>query len=229
MAPTIPATANGWPLIQPPAPWHWLTMDWTASVPTTANASPFTGQIAQVLQWPGADNWKVVVTSPPLCSDDEARDWTSFIWDAQGGAVAFLLGDPLRRKPRGADAPINSEAYNLRSSVNTAIAVNGAAAAMAGTLNLKGFHPNQPRVLQRGDLIAVNYRLYQIRDQIVEADASGHATVTISPSLRELVADGAAVTTRDAQGMFRLAKGDVQWSIDQNHFYNVSFQCVEAR
>lgn len=225
----IPATANGWPLIELPAPWHFATMDWTASVPTTANPSPYTGQVRQVIQWPGADNWKVTVTSPPLCSDDEARDWSSFVWDAQGGAVAFLLGDPLRRKPRGADAVSTSPAYAIRSTVNTAILVSGTNAAMSSTIRLRGFHPNQPRVLQKGDLISVNFRLYAVRDRIVTADAGGTATITVSPSLREALTDGMPVTTRDAQGMFRFAKGNVQWSIDKDHFYTMSFPCIEAR
>lgn len=226
---TLPSTANGWPLIALPAPWRFATMDWTASVPTTQSRSPYTGQVSQVIQWPGADGWRVTVTSPPLCSEDEARDWTTFIWNAQGGAVAFLLGDPLRRRPRGADAGVDSEAYARRSTVNTAIFVNGANAAMGSALNLRGFRPNQARVLQAGDLISVNYRLYQIRDSSVSADASGNATVTVGPSLREALADGAPVVTHDAQGMFRLPKGDVQWSIDGNHQYTMSFQCVEAR
>lgn len=226
---TLPSTANGWPLIAMPCPWSFLTMDWTACVPTTANTSPFTGQTPQVLQWPGADKWKVTITSPPLCSDDEARDWTSFIWDAQGGAVAFLLGDPLRRKPRGVDAPNNSQAYTRRSTVDTAMLVNGPIAAMASTINLRGFHANQPRVLQRGDLISVNYRLHQVRDAMVSADINGNAVVTVSPSVREPLIDGMIVSAHDAQGMFRMAKGDIQWSIDQNHFYSVSFACVEAR
>ena len=226
---TIPSTANGWPLIQLPAPWRFASMDWTASVPTTQNTSPFTGKVAQVMQWPGADGWLVTVTSPPLCSEDEARDWTAFIWNAQGGAVAFLLGDPLRRMPRGASAAIDSPAYGKRSTVETPIAVNGAQPAMSSTIALKGFRANQPRVLQAGDLISVNFRLYSIRDQIVSADIHGNATVTVGPTLREALADGAAVATRDAQGMFRLAKGDVQWSIDKDHNYTVSFQCVEAR
>jgi hypothetical protein len=202
-------------LIELPAPWRFMTMDWTASVPTTANASPFTGQVAQVIQWPGADNWKVTVNTPPLRSEDEARDWTSFVWDAQGGGAAFLLGDPLRRKPRG--------------TVNTPIFVNGNNPAMAGVLNLKGFGVNQPRVLVRGDLIGVNSRLYQVRDPYVSADAGGHVTVTIGPTLRETLTDGMPVATRDAQGLFRLAKGAIQWSIDQDHMYTMSFPCVEAR
>ncbi len=211
----LPASANGWPLVALPAPWRFLTMDWSVSVPVTANSSPYTGQIAQVITWPGADHWKVTVTSPPLCSQDEARDWTSFVWNAQGGASAFLLGDPLRRQPRG--------------TANTPVVVRGAVGAMATTLNLRGFRANQPRVLVRGDLISVNYRLHQVRDAYVSADANGGTTVTIGPTLREALSDGTQVATHDAQGMFRLAKSEVQWSIDQDHFYSVSFSCVEAR
>jgi hypothetical protein len=211
---TTPITANGWPLVGLPSSWCWTQMDWTIRVPTTQNTSPYTGQTAQVIKWPGADGWLVTVTLPPL-NDDDAREWESFLWDAQGGAAAFLIGNPLRKTPKG--------------SVNSPILINGANAAMAGTLNLRGFHANQPRVLVRGDLISANYRLYMVRDQYVSADASGNATVTIGPTLREALTDGMAVATHNATGMFRLAKGESPFSIDSNHQTSMSLQLVEAR
>jgi hypothetical protein len=206
-------TANGWTLIQIPSSWRFTQMDWQIRIPTTANVSPYTGQ-TQVIKWPGADGWLVTVTLPPL-TVDEARQWTSFLWQAQGGANAFLIGDPLRQSPKG--------------SVNTPILVNGAHSASMGTLNLRGFHANQPRVFMSGDLISVNYRLYQVLDPYVSADSSGHATVTIGPSLREALTDGMPVATHSATGMFRLAKYDAPYSIDQNRQYSMSLQCVEAR
>jgi hypothetical protein len=221
-------TANGWTIVSLPLPWHFTTMDWTIRVPITDSTAPATGQTVQVIKWLGADGWMVTVTTPPL-SADEARDWTSFLWDCQGGSVAFMLGDPLRRKPRGSDAKPTDPDYGSRSTVHTPVLVNGANAAMAGTLNLRGFQANQARVLQRGDLIGVNSRLYQVRDLYVSADASGHATVTIGPSLREVLTDGMPVATHDAQGMFRLVKYDAPYSVDQNHMYTMSFQCKEAR
>lgn len=207
------STANGWTLIDLPCPWSWTTMDWTIRVGAASSDNPFTDQ-SQVQVWMGKDGWLVTVTTPPM-SVDQFDDWRAFLWDAQGGANAFMLGDPLRRKPKG--------------SVNTPITVNGTNAAMAQSLNLKGFHPNQPRVLLRGDLISVNSRLYTVRNQYVSADASGHATVSIGPSIRETLTDGMAVVTHDATGMFRLAKGDTQYHIDQNHQYTMSFQAREAR
>jgi hypothetical protein len=207
-------TANGWTLIDFPRPWHFTEMDWNISIPSTANTSPFTGEVAQVVTWPGADNWKVTVTIPPL-DDDEARAWTSFLWNCAGGSTAFLIGNPLRRKPKG--------------SVNTPITVNGANPAMAGTLNLKGFRPSQPRVLVSGDLISANFRLYEVRDKFVSADAGGNATVTIGPTLREALVDGMPVTTHDATGMFRLSKSVSPFSIDSNRHYGISLPCVEAR
>jgi hypothetical protein len=211
---TIPSTANGWSLIGLPSSWCWTQMDWIIRVPTTQNTSPYTGQTAQVIKWPGADGWLVTVTLPPL-NDDEAREWESFLWDAQGGATAFLIGNPLRKMPKG--------------SVNSAIFVNGANAAMADTLNLRGFRASQPRVFMRGDLISVNSRLYMVRDQYVSADASGNATVIIGPTLREALTDGMVVATHNATGMFRLAKGDSPFSIDSNRQTSMSLQLVEAR
>jgi hypothetical protein len=210
--------ANGWTLIALPRPWYFQTMDWDIAVPTTANTSPFTGEVAQVVTWPGADNWKVTVTIPPL-DDDEARAWTSFLWNCAGGSTAFLLGNPLRRRPKG----------DPKAAGGAGIVVNGANAAMAGTLNLRGFLPNAARVLLSGDLISVNFRLYQVRDTFVSADANGDATVTIGPTIREALTDGVPVATHDATGLFRLSKSVSPFSIDANRQTSMSLQCVEAR
>jgi hypothetical protein len=211
---TTPITANGWTIITPPSSFYWTQMDWTIRVPTTQNTSPYTGQTAQVIKWPGADGWLVTATLPPL-DDDGARLWQSFLWEAQGGAVAFLIGNPLRKVPKG--------------SVNSPIFVNGGNAAIAGTLNLRGFHPNQPRVLVCGDHISANYRLYQVLDQFVSADGNGDVTVTIGPSLRETLTDGMVVTTHSATGMFRLSKSSNQFSIDENRQTAISLALIEAR
>jgi hypothetical protein len=207
-------TANGWTIIVPPSSFYWTQMDWTIRVPTTQNTSPYTGQTAQVIKWPGADGWLVTATLPPL-DDIGAREWESFLWNAQGGAVAFMIGNPLRKMPSG--------------SVNSPIFINGVNAAIAGTLNLRGFHPNQPRVLVSGDHISANYRLYQVLDQFVSADVNGHATVTIGPTLREALTDGMVVTTHAATGMFRLSKSSNQFSIDENKQTAISLALVEAR
>jgi hypothetical protein len=214
---TIPSTANGWSLIGLPSSWYWTQMDWIISSPNAANVSPFSQQ-AQVFSWMGADGWKVTVTLPPL-NDDQAREWESFLWDAQGGATAFLIGNPLRKTPKGNPKPASA----------AGILVNGTNAAMVSTINLRGFTASEPRVFVKGDLISVNYRLYMVRDQYVSADASGNATVIIGPSLREALTDGMAVATHNATGMFRLAKGDSPFSIDSNRQTSMSLQLVEAR
>lgn len=214
---TIPTSANGWPLIVMPDPWGFSQMDWQISVPSTASTAPYTGQVPQVQVWPGADNWKVTVTIPPR-NVDEARAWTSFLWDAAGGSVAFLLGDPLRRKPKGSAKPSSA----------AGIMVSGTNLAMSGVLKLRGIHPGE-EVFVNGDLISVNYRLYQVRDKYVVSDAGGNATVKIGPTLRDTITDGMPVQTHDAQGMFRLAKNVSPFSIDGNHLYSLSLQCVEAR
>ena len=211
-------TANGWTIVPIPSSWRFTTMDWTIRVPTTQNASPYTGTVNQVQVWPGADGWLVTVTVPPLC-DEDAREWESFLWDAQGGATAFMIGHPLRRKPMG----------SAKAASAAGIVVNGTQAGMAGTLNLRGFAANAPRVLLKGDHISVNSRLYMVRDLYVSADASGHATVTIGPTLREAVTDGMVVTTVNPTGMFRLVKSDAPFNIDQNRFTTMSLACVEAR
>jgi hypothetical protein len=200
-------------------------MDWRVKRAVTSNVSPFTSQ-TQTYEWVGADGLSVTVTLPPMTAET-SRKWRAWLWQVTGGATAFLLGDPSRRRPYGTDDAATAAGAAMHSTVNTSTLVNGTNNAMAASLNLRGFRALEPHVLSAGDLISANYRMYEVLAPAT-ADASGNATVSIRPSLREALTDGMAVQTHDAQGLFRLSKPEVQVS-NQDRLVTISFDCVEAR
>lgn len=136
--------------------------------------SIFTGQ-QQRQKWPGADRLSGVANLPPL-DIAQADDWEPFQMQLRGIANAFLLGDPLRTRPRG-----SGDAFG-----NVPIVDNtqpGGNAAGSETVATKGWIANT-QVLRRGDWMQIGYRLYRTLDDVT-SDGSGNAIVPIWPTLRE--------------------------------------------
>lgn len=134
-----------------------------------------------------------------------------------GATGTFLLGDPLRAAPRG-------------SVAGTPI-VNGTNAAGSKTLAVKGFTPTQTDVLKAGDTFHVGSSttqyLYEVVDADIDSDGSGNATVQIWPTLRVALSDGAAITTTNAQGVFRRI-GPLRTGRAPGDLFSISFTAVEA-
>ncbi|HET9087133.1 MAG TPA: hypothetical protein VFN53_06410 [Acidobacteriaceae bacterium] len=70
-------------------------------------------------------------------------------------------------------------------------------------------------------------RLYRIT-QPVNSDASGNATISIWPQIRETPAAAVAITTSNTRGLFRLAQNKVQWHKSYDTTMQASFAIVEA-
>lgn len=216
------ASFNNWNIITLPSPWSFTTQEWKPGRKTGTNISPFTNQVGQVFEWVGADSWTVTCTLPPMNADD-VRAWRAFFWQAVGGVNAFMLGDSLRRKPKGVYF-----GSTKRSTVRSPITVIGTNNAMQTSFNAGGAYPNQTCVLSAGDLISVNYRLYEVT-QDVNANAQGNMTISIMPSLRETLTDGMVVQTTDAQGLFRIPAQQITINVNADHTTTISFTATEAR
>jgi len=173
---------------------------------------PWTGK-TQTQGVPGAEQWGWMCTLPPLNPAD-ADEWISFLMDCRGMQNGFLMGDPMKTKPRG----------NLASP--NAPVVNGTNLTASATLNVRTLVSNQFRLLLPGDYLEVNYRLYRNLD-IVNSDGNGGATLRIWPSLREPLTDGMPINFRNPQGMFRLATNKRSWSADFTRLTSISFPITE--
>lgn len=177
--------------------------------------SPFTGQ-TQAQAWPGADMWSGITCTLPPLTQPQADDWISFLMECRGMANAFQLGDPLKKKPRGA--------------VSGVPVVDGSVAVIAGgqTLFTKGWTPSKSRLLVPGDYLQVGFRLHRVLDP-VDSDGSGKAAVSIWPSLREVPTDGETIVLNNPVGLFRLASNKRTWSEDYTGLTRLSFQAQEYR
>lgn len=175
-------------------------------------ASPYTLQ-QQVQEHPG-QAWQAEITLPPM-KRAEADAWTSFFLKLNGRRGTFLLGDPAAATPRGtvAGTPV----------------VDGAHAVRLKTLALRGITVGT--TLLAGDYVQVGSgataRLHKNLNDAT-ADGAGKMTLDIWPSLREALADGAAVVTASTVGLFRLASNEMPWSTDPGPLYSIQFSAMEA-
>lgn len=176
--------------------------------------SIFTGQM-QAQRWPGADWISGTVTLPPL-TQTQADQWISTLMECRGMTNAFLLGDPLKKAPRGA-------ALGAPAADGTVAMI-----ASSSTLATYGWTANQVGALLPGDYLELNYRLYRVLES-VNTDATGKAVISIYPSLREVPANGDALILTNPKGLFRLATNSNRWSSDYTKLSSISIPFIEYR
>lgn len=196
-----------------PYPHHVADLAWSGEATVGVSVSPFTGQ-QQVYAHQG-QIWRADVTLRAL-DEALADEWIGWLLSLNGMAGTFLMGDPTRRKPRG-------------SGSGTPV-VNGGSQT-GQTLNVRGWTPSATNVLRRGDLVQIGSgaaaRLHRVLAD-VSANGSGNATLDLWPRLRETPSDGAALTLRDAVGVFRLADNRMGWSVAVGRIRRLSFSAMEA-
>jgi len=147
------------------------------------------GYQAQVWDWMQS-SWYGQVSFPAM-GRLSADSWSSFLMECRGPLNAFILGDPEAALPKGSPqgTPVVSGAGQTGYSLVT-----------------RGWPPSLYRLLMVGDNIQIGYRLYRVLDQ-VNSDASGNATLSVWPNLRDQPADGTSVALYNCKGLFRLVKG----------------------
>jgi hypothetical protein len=193
-------------------------IDFTINDSVSANVSPYTLS-AQLQPWLGADWWGLNV-SLPLMKRPQANLWIAWMAELRGKLNVFSIGDPLGAHPVGIPqgAPIidcSSPGYNL---------------PMATMLYTRGWKPGELRLLLPGDYLQVGYRLYMVSGvSPVNADATGHASFPIWPSIREMPTDGEPIILNKTTGLFRLADNQRQWTANYLKVYPLAFKCNEAR
>jgi hypothetical protein len=218
MITTITVSGQSVSLVAAPSSLLARSADFKITDSVAVTRSPFTGAVANRFKWPGADNWTMTLTLPPLYGDD-ADIWEAFLSQMRGRANAAQFSDPRRRFPKGAlfgSAPLVDNA------------TSGTNGFMAESLHIKGLAPNTFGVFLPGDYIQVGYRLYRVLDRI-NADANGKAILPIFPTLREVPVDGSAVIVNQPKGLFALASNDRAWSGDYSRMNHISIQLEEYR
>ena len=181
----------------------------------TVFTSPFTG-VQQAQAFPGGDFWDAAVTLPPMYRAT-AAPWEAFLAELRGKLNVFQLSDPRWKVPlgSGAGAPV-------------VLTSSGTNLPMTNSLATAGWKASTNGVLLAGDRFQVGYRLYMVCDT-VNSDASGNATITVWPSLRETPPDGTSLVLTKPAGLFRLKdnRRSIHWSPSQLN--TISIPAVEAR
>lgn len=176
-------------------------VEWNAEDAVASVESIFTRQ-TQVQQWPGADLMSGTMTMPKM-TVEQADAWISCLLECRGIANAFLIGDPLKKLPRGTGGSMTVSGSNLAGSQ---------------FLNVSGWSSG---ALLPGDMLQIDYRLYRVLENA--------NPIPIWPSLREVPTNGGAVITTNAVGLFRRANNKLTWSAEVGNLTTLSFQIKEYR
>lgn len=182
--------------------------DGVAAVP-----SPFVPSQMQTQAWAGADAWDMQVTLPPL-TNAQAADWEGFLAELRGQLNVFQIGDPRRKSPLG-----SAPGVPVAAGGNTAFSVS---------LLTTGWTHSAARILLRGDMLQVGYRLHRVCET-VNSDVSGNCTIPVWPALREVPASSAPIILHKPVGVFRLARNRRESQASRDRLTSLSFQAVEAR
>lgn len=208
-----------------------MTITYPLSMPTTpgikkfrmtardvvaAPESPFTGG-ELVYDWQ-ADWWEAEITLPPM-QRAAAEEWVTFLLSLYGKKGTFLLGDPDATTPRG---------------VATGTPLVKGASQSGIYLLTDGWTPSTTNILKKGDYVQIgsgsSARLHKNLEDVT-SDASGNATLTLFPRLRQYPAapaDNAAITVSAAKGVFRLASNERSWDTDEACLFGITFAAREA-
>jgi hypothetical protein len=186
------------------------TVDWQFVTMTQAFPSPFTGS-EQTASMPGAARWVATLSFEKL-TRLEARALEAFLIRCNGPAGRFYLWNHARENPLG---------------VATGTPLVDGAANYGGLLATRGWPPSVAGILLVGDYIGFNNEVKMVLAD-VNSDAAGKASISIGPNIRNVPADGAAITIIKPKGIFRLS--DDNQAKMQYRKQNGSYQivCVET-
>ena len=205
---TLATTWNGSPICTMPTQ-KMRTIDLTMSDSVSSATSPWTRQ-RQTYDWM-ADWWEAEVTLPPL-KTVEVGAWTAWLANLHGQAGYFWLGHPLYSVPFG--SALGTPLVNVANQTGR-------------TLNTKGWTANKTGLLLPGDHFQIGVRLHMVT-QPVNSDASGNASISIWPRIREPQADGAFLNLSNPQGLFSLKNNTRKFTSNEAKTWGISFSAVEA-
>src|SRR5579859_443042 len=188
-----------------PGVTHPSSIEWNPQEVVAISSSPFSG-VSQVYDFT-ASWWEAEISFPPM-NRNAADAWSSFILECRGQSNYYLIGDPKAATPKGlaTGTPLvntaNQTGYNLLT---------------------RGWANSIANILQPGDFIQIGYRMYKVTDA-VNSTGTGTAAIHIWPNLRDLPADGTAITTTNCKGLFRLkSNSGNKWSTNAGNYGMTGF------
>ena len=190
--------------LTPPSPFNLSRLSFTGVSAVSRNMSPFTMQVQQY-NWPG-QAWLGSVDCPPMVRAD-AEAVIAFLLAAQRGT--FYFQDYANPTNRGGVTGTLTVATATANSTTLTYTNTGGSGSFA-----------------LGDWIQISTSLYKI----IKVDGT---TLDLFPVLRSSYAGGTSIIygkpndAARAQGVFRLASGSTEWSIDLASIYGVNFSIIE--
>lgn len=178
--------------------------------------SPFTNA-QQVLRFPGTA-WEIDVQLKAMKRAD-AEQWVAWFLKLDGQFGTFLMGDPNGKTARGsASTSPGTPVVNGADQTGTTLSIDGCPASATGYL-LAGDY------IQLGS--GSTSKLYKVLSN-VNTNASGEADIDVYPQVKVAPSDNATVTVANCKGLFRLSSNDMNWNIETNLFYGLTFGGIEA-
>ena len=183
--------------LTPPSPFNLSRLSFTGVSAVSRNMSPFTMQVQQY-NW-SAQAWLGSVDCPPMVRAD-AEAVIAFLLAAQRGTFYFQdYANPTNRGGVTGTLTVTTATANA-----TTLTFGGATGSFA-----------------LGDWLQISTSLYKV----VQVNSS--SSVDVFPVLRSSYAASTPITYANAKGVFRLASGSTEWSIDLASIYGVNFSIIE--
>lgn len=143
-------------------------------------------QDVQLLRGQG---WAIELGFLPM-EREEAAVLEAFLLSLRAGSGRFWMGDPYQSLPLG---------------VASGSPVTSGAAAGDEVLSITGFAVSVIGQLKANDKVQIGSHLYAVLSD-VDSDGAGSASVRLWPPLREAYANGTAIITQNARGVFALTE-----------------------
>lgn len=178
---------------------------WSLISNTAAFTSPLSSTTRTLSR--GGDRWGCSVTTPPLTAANRA---------VMRAFVAALRGQTNR-------VVLYDHSYVKRGTQSAAVAVNGGSQT-GESLVVDGGTPSA--TLLAGDYIGVGGYLHMV---VTDAtfNASGQATLAITPPLRRSPADNATVTISNPTARFMLTGNSAGWSNQAGGISTFTLEFIE--
>lgn len=177
--------------------------------------SPLSNAV-QTLELAGS-KWRANYELPPI-QRVKAADWVAFLARLNGRVGRFYAGDPSAETARG--TATGTPLVNGASQTGTSLITDG------WTINITG-------ILKAGDYIAwdtpTSWRELHLVVLDANSNASGQATLTIAPPIRESPAENATIIVSAPKCVMMLAADDgAGWDVNEALYYGVRFSAEEA-
>lgn len=205
-------------------------MVWRLVQPAQTNISSWTGArqtLASNRGW-----WECDITMPPIVSEQSARQWLSFIAQANGQANDCQIKINPNGQANNWTTPYTNlfldfvgGAYSANATANAGYAFVNGSGQTGRSLATWGWLPSTT-VLYAGQHITINDQLLRLTADVV-TNASGEATITFSPPIRVSPANNAVIEFRNPYALMYLVD-QVSESIEPGMIYSFSFTLREA-